>query len=57
VVTAKDILETLSSQKFYDWYEKDFAEYIQGGEDCKSKIQTLHDICQLFDVPMKVKED
>ena len=43
-----NILQTLESQAFYDWYRRDFADYIQCDDDCKTKDEILADLRLLF---------
>jgi len=36
---AYNILWGMERQAFYDWYQRDFADYIQGAEAHKTKEQ------------------
>lgn len=38
----------LSSQRFADWYENDYQDYIEGAEDAKSVEEIQEDISRLF---------
>lgn len=49
-MTTDRIFEGLGSQKFFDWYEKDFANFIQGDENAKSQEEILHDIQRIFNI-------
>lgn len=44
----KSILNTMETQSFYDWYEKDFTDYIQGDADGKTQEEILDDLNSFF---------
>jgi hypothetical protein len=44
----KSILNTMETQSFYDWYEKDFTDYIQGDADGKTQEEILDDLNDFF---------
>lgn len=45
---AKKIELALSRQPFFEWYNEDYEEFIQGTEEAKSKEEILEDIKKLF---------
>ena len=44
----KSILHVMETQSFYDWYEKDFTDYIQGDADGKTQEEILDDLKDFF---------
>lgn len=52
VISREKLLEkiedALSRQTFYDWYNNDYEEFIQGMEEAKTKEEILEDIGKLF---------
>ena len=52
--TAEKILDVLERQTFYEWYEKEFAEYIQDTDEnlsrAEHKEKVLAKIRELFGV-------
>jgi len=53
---AEQILEILSSKQFTKWYEGEFAEYKEGGEEAPSKEDILEDIRSTFITEIEEKE-
>ena len=47
-VKVSAVLNMLNRQKFADWYEKDFADYIEGAEGAKSKADILDDLSKML---------
>lgn len=48
---ARAIYNTLSRQKFADWYQSgDFDAHISGADSCKSREAILEDIKKLFPI-------
>lgn len=50
---AEDILYVLEKQSFHDWYEGEFAEYLQDSNNPEAKAKVLDKICQLFAVGLR----
>lgn len=44
----EQIRDALESQRFFDWYTKDFDSYLVGDTNCKTKEQILEDIRRIF---------
>ena len=42
------VLHTLEKQRFAAWYAEDFADYIQGDPNAKTKTHILDDIQDMF---------
>ena len=42
------VLDTLEGQSFFEWYEGDFKDYVQGESGHKTKEQIKEDIAHLF---------
>lgn len=42
------ILNVLEMERFHQWYETDFVNYIGGIENAKSKEDILNDIKEMF---------
>lgn len=47
-LVAQTILEGLEGQRFTDWYETDFFDYIEGCENAPSKEEILKKIKRIF---------
>lgn len=47
---ARKIELALSRQPFYDWYNNDYEEFIQGTEEAKSREEIIEDIKKLFNI-------
>jgi len=44
----KDILRAMETQRFSDWYEEDFLDYIQGETGAKSEQEIMKDLVDLI---------
>ncbi len=42
------ILNVMSGSMFEKWYDKDFIDYIEGTDGCKSRQEILEDIKNVF---------
>ena len=47
---ANKIETMISKQTFFDWYNKDYEEFIEGMEDAKSKKKILEDILSMLNI-------
>lgn len=47
---VQSIFDTLTTQRFYDWYMGKFDDWISGEENAPTKEEILKDIKQLFHV-------
>lgn len=46
--TAEQIYNALSTQSFYEWYDIEFADHIEGAEEAPSKEEILEAIEAMF---------
>jgi len=46
-ISVETLYKILCGQRFADWYEHEFVEHIEGGDNAKTKTEILGDLARM----------